>query len=104
MGWIWLIPAFHINPDTPTTKILLTRKEVDFPLGVGAALIDVEISLSEVTTSKDSNSSEQPPERQTSRDEREGEGEPEAGIAATLEAVVKGDIGGAVEVRQAAED
>lgn len=27
------------------TKLLLTRKEVDFPLGVGEALVDVEIEM-----------------------------------------------------------
>lgn len=65
-------------------------------------MIDVEVSL-ETVTSRDG-SSEQPSGGQTSLDEREGEDEPEAGIAATLEAVVQGDIGGAVEVQQAAED
>jgi phosphatidylinositol-3,4,5-trisphosphate 3-phosphatase/dual-specificity protein phosphatase PTEN len=55
MGWIWLIPTFHIpQPSlmrngggmTPTrTTLRLKRKEVDFPVGLGAGIVDVEISL-----------------------------------------------------------
>lgn len=28
-----------------TTKLVLTRKEIDFPIGIGCAIVDVEISL-----------------------------------------------------------
>lgn len=49
MGWLWFIPAFHMSapfaqPEN-TTKFLLTRQEIDFPLGIGSAIVDVEISL-----------------------------------------------------------
>ncbi|KAG6909919.1 hypothetical protein DXG01_014439 [Tephrocybe rancida] len=46
MGWLWLVPTFHMAPvsDGPT-KLRLTRKELDFPLGLGSAIIDVEIEM-----------------------------------------------------------
>jgi phosphatidylinositol-3,4,5-trisphosphate 3-phosphatase/dual-specificity protein phosphatase PTEN len=49
-GWFWFIPAFHLpeqtlSPIHPTTHFLLRRKEVDFPLGVGEALIDIDIEM-----------------------------------------------------------
>jgi phosphatidylinositol-3,4,5-trisphosphate 3-phosphatase/dual-specificity protein phosphatase PTEN len=51
MGWLWIIPAFHM-PAPPagaeqlkTTRLVLSRREIDFPLGAGSAIIDVEISL-----------------------------------------------------------
>lgn len=108
IGWIWFIPAFHIPsafplPSAPA-KILLARKEIDFPLGIGAALIDVEISISAC-----SNSDEeivQPPARQTSQESREGDGKSEpAGFAATVEAAVAAaGSGEVVDARQGAED
>lgn len=54
MGWFWFIPAFHMPPaplpiETPPhagpAHLLLTRKELDFPLGVGTALVDVDVEL-----------------------------------------------------------
>jgi len=59
MGWLWFVPTFHmpqpppscgLSPpstmSTPTkTTFLLTRKDLDFPLGLGSAIIDVEIEL-----------------------------------------------------------
>lgn len=53
MGWLWIIPAFHMpQPDSSAplepgeaTKLTLTRKEIDFPIGIGSELIDVEISM-----------------------------------------------------------
>jgi phosphatidylinositol-3,4,5-trisphosphate 3-phosphatase/dual-specificity protein phosphatase PTEN len=49
MGWLWFIPCFHLpQPPTPTTapvKFVLPRSEIDFPLGLGALLLDVEITL-----------------------------------------------------------
>lgn len=50
-GWFWLIPAFHMpervpgQARQPPTRFLLTRKDVDFPLGVGEALVDVEVEM-----------------------------------------------------------
>lgn len=49
MGWLWFIPCFHLpQPPLPTTspvKFVLPRSEVDFPLGFGALLLDVEVTL-----------------------------------------------------------
>ncbi|RDB30349.1 Phosphatidylinositol 3,4,5-trisphosphate 3-phosphatase and dual-specificity protein phosphatase PTEN [Hypsizygus marmoreus] len=45
MGWAWFIPTFHMSHSSPTTKLLLTRKELDFPLGIGSGIIDVEVAL-----------------------------------------------------------
>ncbi|KAJ7151115.1 phosphatases II [Mycena filopes] len=110
MCWLWFVPAFHMPQPPPTnggtpppaTKFTLTRKEVDFPLGVGSALVDVEIEM-EWLRGADSEGV-QPPARQTSADSEEGAmGEP-AGIAATIEAVTAGNIADAVEAKQAAED
>src|ERR1700691_4793415 len=105
MGWLWFIPVFHM-PHPPsaqgTTRFLLTRKEVDFPLGVGSALVDVEISLeaceeaeAEMVQSFARQTS------QESQDERTGE---PAGIAATVQAATAGVVAEAIEAKQAAED
>jgi hypothetical protein len=50
-GWFWFIPAFATLLHPPGAdghvRFVLGRKEVDFPLGVGAALVDVEIVLAD---------------------------------------------------------
>lgn len=104
MGWLWFIPTFHMphprqsGPQTATLK--LTRQEIDFALGVGAHIVDVEVNLEWCPESADVIS---PPERQTSVESREGKGEP-AGIAATIQAAAAGNVGEMVEAKQAAED
>jgi phosphatidylinositol-3,4,5-trisphosphate 3-phosphatase and dual-specificity protein phosphatase PTEN len=51
MGWLWLIPSLHVLPPADSekseriTKLVLTRDEIDFPVGVGTAIVDVEISF-----------------------------------------------------------
>ncbi|EGO03571.1 hypothetical protein SERLA73DRAFT_83635 [Serpula lacrymans var. lacrymans S7.3] len=49
MGWLWIIPAFHIPRASPQdnsiTRLLFTRKDIDFPLGIGSSLVDVEVTL-----------------------------------------------------------
>ena len=57
MGWLWFIPTFHMPPPPspelssssplpPTkTKFVLTRKELDFPVGLGSGIVDVEIEM-----------------------------------------------------------
>ena len=48
MGWMWFVPAFHLADDATETTIHLTRKDVDFPLGVGAWIESVELVLTRV--------------------------------------------------------
>lgn len=59
MGWLWFVPTFHMPQPPPSpgplpsssttapikTTFLLTRKDLDFPLGLGSAIIDVEIAM-----------------------------------------------------------
>ncbi|KAG6857038.1 hypothetical protein H0H87_010392 [Tephrocybe sp. NHM501043] len=46
MGWFWLVPTFHMAPVSEgPTKLRLTRKELDFPLGIGSAIVDIEIQM-----------------------------------------------------------
>ncbi|CAE6405997.1 unnamed protein product [Rhizoctonia solani] len=51
MGWMWFIPAFHMNDGATQSTIKLTRKDVDFPLGAGAWIEEVEIALTKVENS-----------------------------------------------------
>ncbi|KAG9004722.1 Telomerase protein component 1 [Tulasnella sp. JGI-2019a] len=48
-GWFWFIPAFEQNQSQQgpenTTILTFTRKELDFPLGPGSWLVDVELRL-----------------------------------------------------------
>lgn len=99
MGWIWFIPMFHmLQASKDTTRILLTRKEVDFPLGLGSAIVDVEISL-EACEETDT---VQPPARQTSE---QSQGRSEPGGVAALQAIAGGSsVGDVVEAKQAAND
>lgn len=89
------------QPSSTTSKLVLTRKELDFPLGVGSYIIDVEITLEWL---KDTEVEVvQPPARTTTEEEKVASKEP-AGLAATVEAVTAGNVAEAVEAKQAAED
>lgn len=96
MGWFWFVPAFHLPhervTEQPATLVLL-RKELDFPLGIGSGIVDVEVTMEWCSEAADVGS---PPSREDSP-------EP-AGFAATLQAVAAGDVSEAVETKQAAED
>ena len=103
MGWFWLVPTFHMqHPRIPgsSTTLRLNRKELDFPLGIGANIIDLEVTMEWCSETADVIT---PPPRQTSPESQAGEGEP-AGLAATVEAVSAGNVSEAVEAKQAAED
>ena len=80
--------------------LVLTRKELDFPVGIGANLIDVAVSMEWCSEAADVVS---PPERVTSVEIAEGKGEP-AGVAGTLPAVATGEAREVAEAKQAAED
>lgn len=45
MGWFWFVPAFHLKQNESSTVMRLVRKEVDFPLGPGEWIVDVEIGM-----------------------------------------------------------
>lgn len=45
LGWVWLIPAFHISPDSPSFSLVLSSDDIDFAIGIGKALVDMKISF-----------------------------------------------------------
>jgi phosphatidylinositol-3,4,5-trisphosphate 3-phosphatase and dual-specificity protein phosphatase PTEN len=123
MGWLWFIPTFHIpHPANPSpsstsqpsspTKFVLSRKEIDFPLGIGSDIIDVEITLrwcpEDTPATQPQYSATQDSDVSNAQGGR-GEDNQEsavAGLVAGVQAVTSGDVDveGAVEVKQAAED
>jgi phosphatidylinositol-3,4,5-trisphosphate 3-phosphatase/dual-specificity protein phosphatase PTEN len=60
MGWLWFIPTFHMpqpppspaSSPLPPTKFVLTRKELDFPVGLGTGIVDVEIEMEWIPSSE----------------------------------------------------
>lgn len=64
----------------PPTKFLLKRKEVDFPLGVGEALIDIELEMEWCEDSREA------PAKQSSG----GSGGETTGLAANIGASLAG--------------
>jgi len=60
MGWLWLIPAFHLpEPSSGTTTgtrihtLRFARSQLDFALGPGTAIHQVIIQLEEIPTHDD---------------------------------------------------
>jgi phosphatidylinositol-3,4,5-trisphosphate 3-phosphatase/dual-specificity protein phosphatase PTEN len=109
MGWLWFIPAFHM-PTPPAgseqpekTKFVLKRKEIDFALGIGSSIIDVEISLEWL---KETDAERvQPPARLDSDGEKaQGIDDAPTGIAAAVQAVTADSLQGVPEAKQASED
>lgn len=54
MGWIWFIPTFYLpHPTTSGDQEILqkrhtitfTKKEIDFAIGAGSALVDVTVEM-----------------------------------------------------------
>ncbi|KAH9926719.1 phosphatases II [Fomitopsis serialis] len=103
LGWFWFIPTFHMpHPRTPigqSSTLVLTRKELDFPVGIGANIIDVTVSMDWVPEKADVLD---PPSREGSLASRQGRGEP-AVLASSLLAA-SDPIAGVVDTKQAAED
>lgn len=125
MGWFWFVPTFHMpqpppspgpslsSTATPPTKttFLLTRKDLDFPLGLGSAIIDVEIEMEWVVPLAvgPPRNMQEPAVRVRTGDSQSGDGEPGQSMLATaVQAVVGGThlgrVRGAVEGTQGAED
>lgn len=54
LGWAWLIPAFHLREPTPPTvrthTLRFPRSQIDFPLGPGQAIEEIEVKIEEVST------------------------------------------------------
>lgn len=103
MGWLWFIPAFHIpHSDSAAEKITslkFQRKEVDFPIGVGSSLLDIEVFLERVPEAADT---VKLPSRQDSPVSIQGQ-EP-AVVASSLQAATNEDVASIAETKQAAED
>jgi len=57
LGWLWIIPAFHLPQTSSRTKrahiLTFDRSQLDFPLGPGTAVHQVIIQLEEVTGDDD---------------------------------------------------
>lgn len=101
MGWFWFVPTFHMKPGgTDVVHLHLKRKELDFPLGAGSWILDVDVAMEWV--SEEEAASGVPAARQTSKQESvSGDGEPKAGgIAAGL---AKLDVREAAETVEAVE-
>jgi phosphatidylinositol-3,4,5-trisphosphate 3-phosphatase/dual-specificity protein phosphatase PTEN len=98
MGWFWFVPAFHFAEGERRKKWKLTRKELDFPLGVGSDIIDVEIDMERVGETL-----AEPPARVSSIESRAGKGEPSSTVANVAHRLVSGDVEGAVRAHQAVE-
>ena len=118
MGWFWFIPAFHMPPPpieslggqllSPTTvHFKLSRQDIDFHIGPGAALIDVDVAMEWVVPGLNATTDKRAPARpQTNEDSAKSiEGEPVIGsgsFAAGIQAVISGAAGrDATEVMEA---
>ncbi|KAJ3517517.1 hypothetical protein NLJ89_g463 [Agrocybe chaxingu] len=112
MGWLWFIPTFHMHQPPPTASttpsseslkstLRLTRKELDFPLGLGSSIIDVDIEMEWVVTPFGQAGVEvvEPPLRARTEDSKIGtDPEPvQTGIVALAQAMASGhEFGGEV--------
>jgi phosphatidylinositol-3,4,5-trisphosphate 3-phosphatase/dual-specificity protein phosphatase PTEN len=107
MGWIWFIPAFHMPElsfasGQQTAKFFLTRKEVDFPLGIGSGILDVEICLEWLRPTD--TELVQPPARLSSQEEEaQGKSGEPSGVAA-VHAITAATVTDVIHAKQAAED
>lgn len=98
MGWFWFIPIFHFDQGEKKKRWKLTRKELDFPLGVGSDIIDVEIEMERVDEML-----AEPPARVSSIESRAGMGEPSSIVANVAHTLVSSNIEDAMKVNQAVE-
>jgi len=98
MGWFWFIPAFHFAEGERRKKWKLARKELDFPLGVGSDIVDVEIEMERVNETL-----AEPPARVNSAESRAGKGEPSSTVANVAYTLVSGDVEDAMKAQQAVE-
>ena len=93
------MPQRTPSGNTQSTTLVLTRKELDFPVGIGATIIDVAVTLEWVPAPADVL---EPPSREGSLASCKGRDEPNT-LPAVLQAV--GDpVAGVVDAKQAADD
>jgi len=111
MGWLWFIPTFHMPQPPPQTAsevpapihFKLTRKEIDFPVGIGSWIVDLDIEMQWLPL----DSRAVPPARKTTQDEMQGKGsEPVSGgvLAGVGQIATGGAVESAVDTAQAARD
>ena len=94
------MPQRTPSGNTQSTTLVLTRKEVDFPIGIGANIIDVTVALEWVPALADLL---EPPSREGSLASSKDRDEPSDTLPAVLQAM--GDPGaGVVNAKQAADD
>lgn len=96
MGWLWFIPSFHMSSDSDNTTLTLVRKEIDFPLGMGRSIVDVQIGMEWVRPSENAT-----PAPEGSTDSVGGAGT--GGAAAVVDAVTTGNVENAVHAVQGVE-
>ena len=54
MAWFWLIPAFHLPPlplsgsSTEPVTITFGKSDLDFPIGLGASLLSVQVRFQRI--------------------------------------------------------
>ncbi|CDO74848.1 hypothetical protein BN946_scf184280.g8 [Trametes cinnabarina] len=106
MGWFWFIPTFHMphprESGEQSATLMLTRKEIDFPVGLGSNIIDVSVSMEWCSEAADVMKL---PGTEEDAETGEGHGEPEpTGIAATLQAVASGEVTSMADLKQALGD
>ena len=133
LGWFWFIPVFHMPPPPSDvirsgednksrvpTHVTLSRKEIDFPVGAGAALIDVDIVLEWATVSSSSRREDNGPVKSRENFAKEVSGPPklqesgesldepapaDSALAAAVQvAVLSGAAGEAAEAVKAAHE
>jgi len=114
MGWFWFIPTFHMPQPPPRASdgtpqavhFHLGRKDVDFPLGAGAWIVDIDVEMAWVPIESEA-ALEEPPQRQTSGDSVEGKGgEPAPGgvLAGAGDLASGAGVAQAIETVQAGRD
>ncbi|KAL7284123.1 hypothetical protein ACG7TL_001404 [Trametes sanguinea] len=105
MGWFWFIPTFHMphprgSDEQQSATLVLARKEIDFPVGIGSNIVDVSVSMEWCSEAADVMKQ---PATEEGTDPGEGNGE-STGIAATLQAVASGEVTSVADLKQTLVD
>lgn len=70
------------------------RKDLDFPLGAGSDIVEVEVEMERVDEDE---MLAEPPARVSSIESRAGKGEPSSGVVNVAHSLVSGDVEDTVE-------